>query len=316
MIINCELGLSTAPIEPATYCAVMATYNSEKTVKEALNSILSQSISPNEIIIVDDASSDTTVKILNEIASENPRLRVFENKSNSGQSYSRNLAGSSSNSDLLIFFDDDDVSHSMRAEEHLQMYKNGSDFSFVSSVKRYQNMYEIVCENSECRALKLDPSEMLRRLVLGKQSYNRENLWIPASTSAIDRAFFLSIGGYDVDMRRLEDAEIVIRAALMGCTASWSSKILVLRNSTTSIAKGGTVEMDHEKCILLKYQDLLSKAEIRRALKLIEIRRAYFSRNYRRLLLLSAVAPNLILGPNGRIFSFFRRVLHDRRRLS
>ena len=138
-------------------------------------------------------------------------------------------------------------------------------------------------------------------------------VWIPASTSAIDRSFFLSIGGYDSEMRRLEDAEIVIRAAQIGCYGAWSSKVLVDRASTNSAMKGGSIEMDYEKKFVLKFQNELSKAELRRALKLIEIRRAYFSKRVSRLIFLSFTSPALLVGRQGKLSVFLKRLIHDKR---
>lgn len=305
--------MNTATNIQSTYCSILTTFNAEKTVAQAVESILAQSIIPAEIIIVDDCSSDSTLKILESNFSDIPNLRIIVNSVNSGQSYSRNNAARLSSADVIIIFDDDDTSLPDRAEVHLQLYEVGSNISFVSSIKEYSDSYLVNCENEERIFVRLEPVTLLKRLLLGQQSNSLGNTWIPASTSAFDRKYFLEIGGYDVQMRRLEDAEIVIRAAKNGCICSWSSKVLVSRKSTYSAVKGGSIEMDFEKLLLMKYQDLLSKSESSRALHLIDIRRAYFSKNLLRLVRLTCLHPSLLFGPQGRFFAFAKRLLHDRR---
>ena len=61
----------------SNYSAILTTYNSEFTVKRALDSILNQTDSPVEVIIVDDCSTDNTWKILEEQAKINDKIKLF-----------------------------------------------------------------------------------------------------------------------------------------------------------------------------------------------------------------------------------------------
>ena len=62
----------------------MTTYNGEKYLREQLDSILAQTIQDFELIICDDCSTDSTVKILNEYAGKNSCIKVFVNENNLG----------------------------------------------------------------------------------------------------------------------------------------------------------------------------------------------------------------------------------------
>ncbi len=305
--------MNTAAEFNLTYCAVLTTFNAEKTVVQSLESVLAQSILPAEIIVVDDCSSDATLKILESKFGRLPNIRIIVNRVNSGQSYSRNAAANLASADVIVIFDDDDVSLPDRAKVHLQLHQDGSNISFVSSIKEYSEIYQISCNNEDRKLVRLEAATLLKRLVFGHQSDALGKIWIPASTSAFDRKYFLDVGGYDVQMRRLEDAELVIRAAMKGCISSWSPKILVSRKSTHSNIKGGTIEMDFEKLLLMKYRDLLTKSEFKRALSLINVRRAYFSKDFLLLFRLTFLHPSLLFGGQGRFFAFTKRILHDRR---
>ena len=67
---------------------VMACHNARPWISETVQSILSQDYSPFELIIVDDASSDGTLSILNSIGDR--RIRIHTNKKNLGLSATRN----------------------------------------------------------------------------------------------------------------------------------------------------------------------------------------------------------------------------------
>jgi glycosyltransferase involved in cell wall biosynthesis len=63
---------------------VMATYNGEKYLREQVDSLLAQSYPTLEFIFVDDASSDSSIAILQEYASQDERIRLVTNPENQG----------------------------------------------------------------------------------------------------------------------------------------------------------------------------------------------------------------------------------------
>lgn len=310
-MINCEHGLNTAPDQTTTYAAVLTTFNALSTLESALDSILNQSIRPNEIFMIDDCSTDKTYERLLERSNGIPNARVIRNPGNMGQSFSKNLASLECESELLVFFDDDDVSHPDRSREHLRMFLQGADISFVSSNKKYPNSYQVLCKNIESGVLQINAVEMFKRLAFGDKKAIKGELWIPSSTSAIKRGLLNELNGFDVEMRRLEDAEFVVRAALNDCRFAWSSKILVDRFYSASPEKGGTTEMLYEDKFISKFQHLLAPKEFENALKLIAIRRAYFAGNKLRFVSLILKSPHMVIYGPSRILNFFRRLSHD-----
>lgn len=84
---------------------IVPVFNSEKTIKKCIDSVLSQDFSDFEIIVVNDGSTDTTQDILNGI--KDYRLKVF-NQKNSGVSVARNYAISKSSGEFVVFLDSDD----------------------------------------------------------------------------------------------------------------------------------------------------------------------------------------------------------------
>lgn len=83
----------------------MAVYNAERYVAQALDSILAQTAPPDEIIAIDDGSSDGTPDVLRQFAT---RVRIIH-QPNYGVSHALNVAITESTGDALAFLDCDDV---------------------------------------------------------------------------------------------------------------------------------------------------------------------------------------------------------------
>lgn len=83
-----------------TVSVIMAVYNGEQYLAEAIESILQQTFSDFEFIIVDDGSSDTTPQILQHYAALDRRIHVLRNEQNQGISIASNLALAASHGQL------------------------------------------------------------------------------------------------------------------------------------------------------------------------------------------------------------------------
>lgn len=119
---------------------IMPSFNSAKTIRESIDSIVNQSHSNWELLITDDCSKDNTVSIVQEYAAVDLRIKIFTNKTNSGAAVSRNNSIDRASGDYIAFLDSDDLWHKDKLKEQLSFMKdNNLDFSFTS--------YEIIDEN-------------------------------------------------------------------------------------------------------------------------------------------------------------------------
>lgn len=87
---------------------LMAVYNGEKYVPEAINSILSQSFTDFEFIIVDDGSTDRSLQIIN--SHQDPRVKVVRNPQNLGLTRALNIGLDLARGEFIARMDSDDVS--------------------------------------------------------------------------------------------------------------------------------------------------------------------------------------------------------------
>lgn len=87
---------------------IMATYNGARFIRAAIDSIVAQTHTDFDLIVVDDASTDATAEILAGIT--DPRLRVIRNVTNMGVARSRNIAFAAARGDYVALLDHDDLS--------------------------------------------------------------------------------------------------------------------------------------------------------------------------------------------------------------
>lgn len=87
---------------------VMPACNAERFVQEAIESVLAQSVSDLELIVVDDGSVDQTKQIVQEIAERDARVRLVENETNLGVAKSRNRGMDLCRGVYTAFLDSDD----------------------------------------------------------------------------------------------------------------------------------------------------------------------------------------------------------------
>lgn len=98
---------------------IMAVHNGQDFLAECIESILAQTLEDFEFIIVDDASTDRTVSVIQDFALGDSRIRYVVNDVNSERSISRNRAVALATSELIAVMDADDVAMPDRLEKQV-----------------------------------------------------------------------------------------------------------------------------------------------------------------------------------------------------
>ena len=111
---------------------IMSTHNGSKKVLDAIDSILEQSYKDFKIIVCDDASTDNTLKLLNEKYRNNKKITIVRNNQSRGLSYALNLClEQCKDCEYIARMDDDDYSYKNRLEEQILFLEKNEDISFV-----------------------------------------------------------------------------------------------------------------------------------------------------------------------------------------
>ena len=87
---------------------VVPVYNAANYLPKCIGSMINQSMNEIEIVLIDDASTDETFKILSEYAIEDSRIKVFSNPKNLGCGATRNTGVEKAKGEYILFVDADD----------------------------------------------------------------------------------------------------------------------------------------------------------------------------------------------------------------
>lgn len=109
-----------------TVGVVIPTFNSANTIERALKSVGEQSVQPNEVIVVDNASTDNTVNAVKLFAQSTLQLNLslIELDSNTGPGNARNIGWNRCRTSLIAFLDSDDSWHPRKLEIQLKVIQD------------------------------------------------------------------------------------------------------------------------------------------------------------------------------------------------
>ena len=135
------------------FSIVITAYNTEKYIKQCICSVINQKLGNCEIIIVDDCSSDNTVKIAEEFSN---RVKIIKSQSNMGVWHSRNQALNIARGDYVFFLDGDDwIADNALDLAYKELSKNRVDVLFCPYVVFWQNKNKYRYFNPKYRLKKL-----------------------------------------------------------------------------------------------------------------------------------------------------------------
>lgn len=194
---------------------IIPAYNAEQFIEEAIESVLHQTYSHREVIVVDDGSLDDTKERVRKYASD----IVYVRQRNSGgfPGSPRNRGLESSRGEFLCFLDADDIMLSDRIQRQVELLEANPDLGFVfGDYRNFSGRGQAERSHfEECPQLQklLDQQESL---VLPSPSATRlllhENIGLPSSLM-IRRAVLKTVSGFPIEYRIGEDFHFYYRIA-------------------------------------------------------------------------------------------------------
>lgn len=186
---------------------VITTYNRLNFLKEAVDSVKTQTFKNWELLVIDDASPDNTWEWLLEL--QNEQIRVFRQEKNSERSAARNRGLSEAKGEFIMFLDDDDR---LRPNALTDLVKPlSSDSTIVAAVgarwKFKEGAYAAKIEHPQIAFKRIIWPELLA----GWSSISGQNLY--------RKAVITKLGGYRLDLNIGEDRELWLRVARLGKVA-------------------------------------------------------------------------------------------------
>ena len=177
----------------------MPTKNRPDLLRRAVASVLAQTHTNIELLVVDDGSTDDTPAVLQALAEQDKRLRFFRNETSRGAPYSRNLAISAANGQWITGLDDDDTFMPERIASLLAYWQvleaSKAAFSCLYTQDIYDDGHTLVPSQKRGSMGWLD---MLEYNVVGNQIFTL--------TSRVKES-----GMFDVDMPAWQDLDLFVR---------------------------------------------------------------------------------------------------------
>ena len=212
---------------------LMPVYNGEPYLREAVESILNQTFTDFELLIIDDASTDRSPEIIRSY--QDPRIRVIRNPTNRGVAYSRKKGLELAVGEYVAVLDADDVAFNDRLQIQADFLDANPDICLVGSV------YEVIDEDGEVKftqEVPTDPLTIRWKLLFGNQ--------IGHSTVMFRRRDALDVGGYDEQVFAGEDFDLWVRLAARGKIAQLGRPVSQHRQYSRSLFYAEPVEVkDH-----------------------------------------------------------------------
>lgn len=187
---------------------VIPFFNGSGAFLEAVHSALLQTPESPELIIVDDCSSGESKKYLSEASKLGARIITLED--NVGQSEARNIGANHSSSQFLCFLDQDDIWPTFHNHQLMEVFSQQPDTDLVVGEYVLPESGLIYPAGGRVKpALKqLKQTEIMRHLTKGLH-------YVPGAMM-VRREVFVSLNGFDSELRGFEDEDFVVRAITSG----------------------------------------------------------------------------------------------------
>lgn len=182
---------------------IIPTYNRADKIEKAVRSVLDQTYSNVEVLVIDDASTDNTRDVVESI--QDRRIRYIRMEQNGGASAARNAGVSCADTEWIAFHDSDDVWRVDKLEKQINYKRSHSECDLIYSAyaMHFADGKELVVPNdSMVGKLEGDIFETLL-----------QNNTIGAPTILIRKSVFKEQEGFDTSFKCLEDWDFVLRVS-------------------------------------------------------------------------------------------------------
>lgn len=253
-----------------TIDVVIPAYNASLFIVKTLRSVATQTVLPTRIIVVDDGSTDDTVKIVNYFYQNNPNLDIVcIQQKNAGPSAARNNGIRATKAEYVAFIDADDEWKPTKLEKQLSLYEGNPKLGLVYCDF---GLIDIMSNDIENRGFELNPN--IRGTV---EKELRKGNFIAGSASAvlIPKKVIDEIGYFDETLLGAEDWDYWLRLSNKYCIDFVNEKLVSIRKHLDNSQKNearmllgeiryATKWINNKKYPLLNWLALLTRIHLAR----------------------------------------------------
>lgn len=229
---------------------IIPTYNSDKYICEALDSVLQQTYTDYEIIVIDDGSTDSTRTIID---NRYNMVRYYYVKNN-GVSAARNSGISMAQGELIAFLDADDMWLPEKLEKQASMFNKNDKLGLVFTENYFFNGQGI-SEFSANKRARLMRGDIVKNIFL--------NSYVVTSTVMVRKSVFDHVGLFEEDLQVAEDDNMWMRIGMKYDIALLDERLAQYRTTVGSLSSdsnaliiGGDKQI---KLLRSRYSDLYDR---------------------------------------------------------
>ncbi|MCQ9636088.1 glycosyltransferase [Chryseobacterium sp. WG14] len=212
------------------FSILIANYNNGKYFRDCYNSLVNQTYENWEAIIVDDASTDNSVEVIQSIIKDDPRFKLYHNTVNQGCGFTKRECMKYAEGELCAYLDPDDAIYTQALEKTIQEFANNNDLVatysqmmlcdanliadkvFASTKQVYNNRYFFNC-----------PIQFAHFFTFKKETYLKTSGINPTLRSAVDQDLYLKILEYG-DVKYIKEPLYLYRLHSNGISQHSSKK--------------------------------------------------------------------------------------------
>lgn len=213
---------------------VMPAYNAQDYIYKSINSIIYQTFTDWELIIIDDGSDDNTWEVIKSFG-DDKRIKIFQNAKNYGHAYTSNKGINLSKGKYIAKMDADDINFPNRFEKQVELLENNHNIDVVGcgTIKTTHNLNII-----DVRYAPIGHAAITKYIELNKNFIFGPNFLITDGT-IVARSDWFKRWLYDPKIKVAQDFDLMLRACSSSNYANISEPLYIYRRvgETASFSK-------------------------------------------------------------------------------
>ena len=258
---------------------IIPVYNVEEYLRQALDSVIHQTLKDIEIICVDDRSTDNSFEILKEYASKDGRIKILQTDKNSGPGVARNLGLNLANGEYIMFLDPDDW-YELNACElaYNQIKQNDNDY-----VQFNYKLYREDNNTTKVKSRRLRPFLKFKDKQDIRLGNDLKNKYIVSCYTVMQIYSLKFLNKYNIrflDIRNGEDVPFYIKVLMCSDTMSVIFDALytyrIRENSLSRICINNSKDIFKGRYLAYDYTLKYGKGSLRRAFLIYIINNLFY----------------------------------------
>lgn len=217
---------------------IVTNWNGIKLLKKNLENIIINSPEADEIILADDASTDSSIVFAKDLQKKYSKLKIIEHKNNIGFGENSNDAVKTAKGELIVLLNNDIYPHKNYIKNSIKHFNDSNVFGVGFSELGHENWARIYWGEGY---LQHEPGLEVSKTHI--------SAWVSGGSSIIRKKHYIKLGGFDPIYEPFysEDLDLGLRAWKSGYTLLWEPKSVVEHKHESTMSKFPKRSLDYVK---------------------------------------------------------------------